>query len=112
MAIIKFQWSRLAVNFSAKVAHIGVPSTYLNIVSLETTRPIELKFYMKTPYDRLAEICTSCTGHMTKMATTPIYGKNLSISSSLEPKGQWPWDLVCSIGDVGPTRFVQMMNLG
>ena len=25
--------------------------------------------------------------------------------ASLEPKGQWPWDLVCSIADVGPTRF-------
>ena len=34
------------------------------------------------------------------------------MSSSLEPKGQWPWDLVCSIGDVGPTRFAQMINLG
>ena len=22
----------------------------------------------------------------------------------------WPWDLVYSIGDVGPTRFAQMMN--
>ena len=32
--------------------------------------------------------------------------------SSLEAEGQWPWDLVCSIGDVGPTRFAQMMNLG
>ena len=31
---------------------------------------------MKTPYDRLAKIYTNCTGHMTKMATTPIYGKN------------------------------------
>ena len=31
---------------------------------------------MKTPYDKLAKIYTSCTGHMTKMATTPIYGKN------------------------------------
>ena len=30
----------------------------------------------KTPYDRLAKIYTKCTGHMTKMATTPIYGKN------------------------------------
>ena len=30
---------------------------------------------MKTPYDRLAKIYTNCTGHMTKMATTPIYGK-------------------------------------
>ena len=67
---------------------------------------------MKTPYDRLAKIYTSCTGHMTKMATTPIYCKNPKISSSLEPKGQWPWDLVCSIGDVGPTKFAQMMNIG
>ena len=67
---------------------------------------------MKTPYDRLAKIYTICTGHMTKMATTPIYLKTLQISSSLEPKGQWLLDLVCSIGDVGPTRFAQMMYLG
>ena len=31
---------------------------------------------MKTPYDRLAKIYTNCIGHMTKMATMPIYGKN------------------------------------
>ena len=30
----------------------------------------------------------------------------------MELKGQRPWDLVCSIGNVGPTRFAQMMNLG
>ena len=28
LAIIKFQRSRLTFDFSAKVAHIGVPSTY------------------------------------------------------------------------------------
>ena len=67
---------------------------------------------MKTPYDSLAKIEPNCPGHMTKMATTPIYGKNPLISSSLEPKSQWPWDLVCSIGDVGPTGFAQMINLG
>ena len=76
MAINKFQRSRLTINFSAKVAHIGVPSTHQNIVSSETTRPFELKFHMKTLYDRLAKIYTKCTGHMTKMATTPTYGKN------------------------------------
>ena len=112
MAIDKFQRSRLTFNFSAKVAHIGVPSTHQNIVSSETTRPFELKFHMRTPYDRLAKIYTNCTGHMTKMATTPIYGKTLYMFSSLEAEGQWPWDLVCSIGDVGPTRFAQMINLG
>ena len=77
MAINKFQRSRLTFNFSDKVAHIGVPSTHQNIVSLETTRPFELKFHMTTPYDRLAKIYTKSTGHMTKMATTPIYGKKL-----------------------------------
>ena len=76
MAINKFQRSRLTFNFSAKVAHIGVPSTRQNIVSSESTRPFERKFHVKTPYDRLAKIYTHCTGHMTKMATAPIYGKN------------------------------------
>ena len=45
----------------------------------ETIRPIELKFYLKSTYDRLANICTNCSGHMTKMATTPIYGKKAEI---------------------------------
>ena len=113
MAINKFQRLRLTFNFSAKVAHIGFPSTHQNIVSSETTRPFELKFHMKTPYNRLAKIYTNCTctGHMSKMATRPMV-KTLYMSSSLEPKGQWPYDLVCSIGDVGPTRFAQMINLG
>ena len=76
MAINKFQRSTLTFDLSAKVAHIGVPSTYLNIVFSETTRPMEIKFHMTTPYDWLAKICTHCYGHMTKMATKPIYGKN------------------------------------
>ena len=31
---------------------------------------------MTTPYDWLAKAYTNCYGHMTNMATTPIYGKN------------------------------------
>ena len=85
MAIHKFQRSRLTFNFSAKLAHIGVTSTHKNIVSPETTWPIELKFHKKTSYDRLAKIYTNCTGHMTKMATMPIYGKNpLKIFSGIK----------------------------
>ena len=30
-------------------------------------------------------------------------------SSPAEPKGQWPWGLVCSIGDIGPTIFEKMI---
>ena len=65
---------------------------------------------MTTPYDWLAKIYTNYYGHMTKMATTPIYGKNsLNIFFSGTKR---LLDLVCSIGDVGPTNFAQMMNLG
>ena len=68
---------------------------------------------MKTPYDSLAKIYTNCTGHMTKMATMLIYGKNpLNIFFSGTKRPMALGDLVCSIGDVGPTLFAQMMNLG
>ena len=76
MAINKFQRSRLTFDLSAKVAHIEDPSTYLNIVLSETTLPIEIKIHLTTPYDWLAKIYTNYNGHMTKMATKPIYGKN------------------------------------
>ena len=36
---------------------------------------------------------------MTKMAATPIYGKNLQKSSSSEPEVLWSWNLACSIMD-------------
>ena len=43
---------------------------------------------MKMPYDRFAKIYTNCTGHMTKMATMPIYGKsplNILFSGTKRP---------------------------
>ena len=73
MAIDKFQRSRLTFDLSAKAAHIGVPSIYLNIVFAETAWPIELKFHMETPYERLAKVYANCFGHMTRMTITPIY---------------------------------------
>ena len=42
----------------------------------------------------------------------PYIVKTLKKSLSPEPEGRWPWDLVCSIGGVGPTKFVQIMILG
>ena len=35
--------------------------------------------------------------------------KTLQKSSAPEPKGQWPWALVCSTGALGPLTFIQMM---
>ena len=69
--------SRLTFDLSAKVPHIGDPSTCLNTFFSETIRPIELKFHLRSPYDRLANIYINCSGHITRMATKPIYGKTL-----------------------------------
>ena len=41
-----------------------------------------------------------------------IYGKKLKKSSSPEPKGRWPWNLVCSIRCSSTTKFFQIMTLG
>ena len=49
---------------------------WVSIVFSETTWPTEIKFHMITPYDWLAKIYTNCYGHMSKMATTTVYGKN------------------------------------
>ena len=40
-----------------------------------------------------------------------IYDKNLK-KSSLEPKGRWPWNLVCTTGYSSTTKFAQMITLG
>ena len=43
---------------------------------------------MKTPNDRLAKTATNWSGHMTKMATTPTYGKtplNILFSGTKRP---------------------------
>ena len=50
-------------------------------------KPIKFKFHMEPPWDGRMKVCSNGPGHMTKMATVPIYGKNLNKSSSLEPKG-------------------------
>ena len=52
---------------------------------------------------------TNELGHMTSMATMPIYGKNFK--KSPEPIDQWPWNLVCSIVCASTTKVVQIMTL-
>ena len=88
----------------------GTPASS-NIFS-ETTGPIKLKFHMETSQDAETKVCLNGPGQMTKMAATPIMVKTIKKTSSPEPEGRWPWDLICSIGDVRPTKFVQIMILG
>ena len=76
MAINKFQRSRLTLPFQPR-SLILWSYQYIKTDFSQTIGPIELKFYVKTPYDKLAKIYAKYFGHMTKMGATPIYGKNL-----------------------------------
>ena len=44
----------------------------------ETAWPIRAKFYGEPPWVGGTKVCSRHLGHMTKMAATPIYGKNPS----------------------------------
>ena len=49
-----------------------------NIFFSDTTWPIKAKFYVEPPWVGGTKFCSRHLGHMTKMAATPIYGKNPS----------------------------------
>ena len=57
---------------------------------------------MEPSWEGGTKVCINGPGHMTKMAAMPIYGKNLKKSSSPEPAGGFPRNLVCSMGDSLP----------
>ena len=69
----------------------------------QTAGPIKAKFYVEPPWEGGTKVRINGPGHMTKMATMPMYGKNLKKSSSPEPAGRFPQNLVCSIGDSCPS---------
>ena len=86
-------------------------STLFKHLLLRNGLAVKVKFHMDPRWDGGKTVCSNGPGHMTKMAATPICGKNLKKSSSPELKGQWPWKLVCSIRSSSTTKFVQMMIL-
>ena len=49
-----------------------------NIFFSETAWLIKAKFYVEPPWEVGTKFCSRYLGHMTKMAATPIYGKNPS----------------------------------
>ena len=76
---------------------------FSNVFSSETAWQIKAKFYVEPPWEGGTKVYINGPGHMTKMAAIPIYGKNLKKSSSPEPAGRFPRNLVCSIGDSCPS---------
>ena len=52
--------------------------TISNIFFSKTAWPMKAKFYVEPPLIRGTKVCSRHLSHMTKMAATPIYGKNPS----------------------------------
>ena len=88
------------------------PSTISNIFS-ETAWPIKAKFYVEPPWEGGTKVCINGPGHMTKMAATPIYGKNpskifsgtgrpISTKLCMKHRGLLPI-IVCTNDDPGVT---------
>ena len=46
-----------------------------------------VKFHIELPWDGGTKVCSNDSGHMTKMATMPVYGKNRKKTSASEPIG-------------------------
>ena len=61
----------------ASVDVVG-PSTFSNVFSPESAWPIKAKFNLEPPWEGGTKVFINGPGHMTKMAATPIYGKNPS----------------------------------
>ena len=62
------------------------PSTVSNVFFSETAWPIKVNFHVEPLLEGGTKIYINGPGHMTKIAATPIYCKNLRKSSSPEPE--------------------------
>ena len=73
MNLDEYQRSRSFIDLGPRSLRFNIS----NFFSLETARPIEAKFHVDPPWDGGTKVCSNGPGHMTKMATMAIYGKNL-----------------------------------
>ena len=65
--------SRSSLDLGQSVVH-----THFSKIFSETAWPIKVKFYVEHPWVGKTKVESRNPGHMTKMAATPIYGKNHS----------------------------------
>ena len=74
--LIVYQWS--GVRRRPSVVVVCRRPQCSNIFFSETAWTIKAKFYVEPPWVGGTKFCSRHLGHMTKMAATPIYGKNPS----------------------------------
>ena len=71
--------------WSTHVPLVVVVVNYFKYV-LISAWPIKAKFHVETPKEGGTKVYINGPGHMTKMAATPIYGKNLQKYSPPDPE--------------------------
>ena len=69
----------------------------------ETALPIKAKFYVEPPWVGGMIFCSRHLGHLTIWPPCPYMVKTIQKSSTPEPAGRFPRNLVCSIGDISPS---------
>ena len=82
------------------LSSVVVRPPFSKIFFSKTAGPVKAKFHSEPSWVGGTKVV--CSGHL---------GQNFQKSSSPEPKGQLSWALVCMIGALGPSKFVQMMTL-
>ena len=73
---------------------------FLPIYRADSAGSRTYSLHLEPPWVRGTNVCSDDLGHMTKMAATPIYGKNPS--KSLLLRNQRANDLVAWYGALGP----------
>ena len=56
-------------------------STFSNFVSSKNSRLFEATLHMDPPWDVGMKICSNVLGHVTKMVSRPIHGKNKEVDN-------------------------------
>ena len=116
--LIGYPWS------GVRPSVLVVRSQCSKIFFSKTAWPIKAKFYVEPPWVGGTKVCSRHLGHMTKMAATPIYGKNPSkifysrtggpifTKLGMKHRGLLPI-IVCSNDDPGVTLtyFMASSNL-
>ena len=75
--LIGYSWSGVRPSSVRRPSVVRLSLTISNFFS-ETAWPIKAKFYVEPPWVGGTKVCSRHLSHMTKMAATPIYGKNPS----------------------------------
>ena len=87
-------------------------SSFSNFFFLETARSIDVKFHVKPPWDRGTKIYSNGLGHLTIIASNPIYGANLKKIFFSGTKKLMNLKVGKQHQVLEYTKFVQLMTLG